>query len=113
MPLETARFAPTYQISGQSGVENERARLREQWVVHVVRHVRGECPVVRAVFEQIAQRHGCVREPVHEQRLQDTLGVVAGPAEGGNPGKKEILKKMITFSGDNFISNVFVLMIVL
>lgn len=55
----------------------------------MVSHVRGEGPVVRAVFEQVTQRHGGVREPVHEQRLQDTLGVVAGPADGGNAAREE------------------------
>lgn len=53
-------------------------------MVHVVRNVSGERPVVAAVLEEIPQRHGGMGEPMNEQRLQQTLRVVSNPADGGN-----------------------------
>ncbi len=53
---------------------------RVQRVVHKVRHERRKAPVVAAVPEEVGEdRHRVVAELVHEDGLQDALGVVAHP----------------------------------
>lgn len=52
-------------------------------VVDVISHPRSKAPVVGAVFEDVSQRHGSVRESVHEESLQQALDVVEGVAHAG------------------------------
>lgn len=48
----------TYNKSSKSHIEAKAARSGVQRMVDVVCHVEGEQPVVRAVLEEIPQRHG-------------------------------------------------------
>ena len=52
-------------------------------MIDVVGDVAGEAPVVAAVLEQVHDRHRSVGEPVHEDGLQQPLGIVANPETKG------------------------------
>jgi hypothetical protein len=58
----------------------------------VVSNVGSKEPVVRAVLEQVHYGHGRVREAVHKDGLEDSLGVVNAPTNGSNPEDKTIGK---------------------
>ena len=56
-------------------------------MVNVVSDVGGKAPVVGRVLEQVGDGHGRVGETVDEDGLQQTLGVVKGPATQSNSEK--------------------------
>jgi len=56
----------------------------EEGVVDVECHVEGEEPVVRAVLEEVEDRHRAVGEAVHKQGFKDSFCVVKGVAYGGD-----------------------------
>ena len=51
----------------------------------VVGDEAGESPVVDRVLEDVHDGHGGVGEAVHEDRLQEALGIVRDPADGTEP----------------------------
>jgi hypothetical protein len=56
-------------------------------VVNVISDIRSKSPVVNAVFEQIPQRHGSVRETMNENRLKepfDVMNCVTSCSNAGN-----------------------------
>jgi hypothetical protein len=57
-------------------------------VIDVVGDVGGESPVVGRVLEEVGDGHGRVGEPMDEDRLQQTLGVVEGPTAERDSAKK-------------------------
>ncbi len=57
-------------------------------MVDVVGDVGGKSPVVGRVLEEVGDGHGRVGEPVDEDRLQQTLGVVEGPTAERDSAKK-------------------------
>lgn len=59
---------------------------RELRVVHVIRNVGGEEPVVGTVLEQVPHWHRRVRESVHEDRLQQPFDVVHRVASCSDAG---------------------------
>lgn len=89
-----------YNEPGECRVGDQLAGRSELRVVHVVRDVGGEEPVIRAVLEEVPQGHRCVREAVHENRLQQPLHVVDRVtccSDAGKEGKKEENKIKILF----------------
>lgn len=50
--------------------------------------VGGEQPIVRAVLEEVPQRHRSMREAVHEDGLQETLRIVDAITDGRNAAIK-------------------------
>lgn len=86
--------ADTYSKCPKSSPNGAHAGRGELRMVHVVGHICRESPVVCAVLEEIPQRHGGVREAVHENRLQQTLHIVDRIAAGGNAGAKEKRKRV-------------------
>lgn len=58
-------------------------------MVHMIRDISGEAPVVDAVLEQITQRHCSVREAMNEDGLEQSFGVVNAPASSGDTKIKE------------------------
>lgn len=59
----------THNKASESNVEASITRGGVEGVVDVIRDVQGEQPVIRAVPEQVAQRHCAVGEAVDEQCL--------------------------------------------
>lgn len=78
----------TNRESTQGSINLSVAWRRETRVIHVVGYVGSKKPVVRAVLEQVEHRHGRVRKAVHEDSLDDSLGVMNAPTNGSNPWNK-------------------------
>lgn len=53
-------------------------------MVNMECYVASESPVVDAVLEQVRQWHGCVREAMDEDCLEESLGVVDRVASSSN-----------------------------
>jgi hypothetical protein len=71
MSLETH-----YQKASEATIDYGHGWRGIERMVHVIGNICSESPVVNAVFEQIPQWHGSVRESMNENRLKETLGVV-------------------------------------
>jgi hypothetical protein len=66
----------SYQKASEATIDDGHGWRGIERMVDVVGNVCSESPVVNAVFEQIPQRHGSVRESMNENRLKETLGIV-------------------------------------
>lgn len=72
---------------------------RVQRVVDVVGHPCCKAPVVGAVLEDVAQRHGSVGEAVDKQRLQQPLQVVEGVTHAGQMDHPVFAGGEVVFGG--------------
>mmetsp|Transcript_9847 Transcript_9847/g.26804 ORF Transcript_9847/g.26804 Transcript_9847/m.26804 type:complete len:256 (-) Transcript_9847:441-1208(-) len=71
----------THQCQPQAHERLRQRRRRIQRVVDEVCHIQCKQPVVRAVLDQVEQRHGRVRKLVHIECLVNPLGIVETPVE--------------------------------
>lgn len=64
-------------------------------MVDVIRDVSGKSPVVNAIFEEISQRHSCMRETMDKNCFQKSFSIVNGVTSSCDAGCKEMF--FITF----------------
>ena len=53
-------------------------------MIDMVSHISSKAPVIGTVLEEVEEWHGAMGEPMHKLSLQQTLGIVEGPAAGSN-----------------------------
>lgn len=81
---EDFKSIETHKERAECSVDLHHAWRHVQRMIHVISDISSESPVVRAVLEQIAQRHCGVREAMNEDRFQKSFGVMDRVACGGD-----------------------------
>jgi len=72
-------------------LELTEERFGVERMIDKVANPEGKSPIVATVLEQIHDGHGRMRESMNKESLEDSLHIMDGPTNGGNPAQKGTL----------------------